>query len=118
MEAILKEYTIKELCEGFAYSDVDGKGLYGLAGNLTIQPEYQRNYLYSENDSEKEVKVIESVLNKYPLGLLYFNRLADGHLEVLDGQQRITSIGRYLIGKFSIMRDGRPYKFKDRKSVV
>ena len=29
MEAILKEYTIKELCEGFTYSDLDGKGLYG-----------------------------------------------------------------------------------------
>ena len=112
METELKVYTVKELCEGFSYSETDGKGLYGLAGKLTIQPEYQRNYLYSENKSEKEVAVIDSVLKKYPLGLLYFNKLPDGRLEVLDGQQRITSLGRYVIGKFSVMKNGDPYKFK------
>ena len=112
MKPELKIYTVKELCEGFSYSETDGKGLYGLAGKLTIQPEYQRNYLYSENKSEKEVAVIDSVLKKYPLGLLYFNKLPDGRLEVLDGQQRITSLGRYLIGKFSVMKNGDPYKFK------
>lgn len=112
MKPELKIYTVKELCEGFSYSETDGKGLYGLAGKLTIQPEYQRNYLYSENKSEKEVAVIDSVLKKNPLGLLYFNKLSDGRLEVLDGQQRITSLGRYLIGKFSVMKNGDPYKFK------
>ena len=122
MEATLHEYTVKELCEGFTYSDLDGKGLYGLAGNLTIQPEYQRNYLYSENNSKAEIAVVDSVLKKYPLGLLYFNKLPDGRLEVLDGQQRITSLGRYLIGKFSMMKDGIPYKFKalpaDKKQLI
>lgn len=122
MEATLHTYTVKELCEGFTYSELDGKGLYGLAGKLTIQPEYQRNYLYSENKSEKEIAVIDSVLKKYPLGLLYFNKLLDGRLEVLDGQQRITSLGRYLIGKFSYMKEDIPYKFKsldaeDRKLI-
>lgn len=104
MEATLHTYTVKELCEQFDYSEVDGKGLYGLAGKLTIQPEYQRNYLYSENKSEKEIAVIDSVLKKYPLGLLYFNKLPNGRLEVLDGQQRLTSLGRYLIGKFSFLK--------------
>lgn len=34
-------------------------------------------------------------------------------MEVLDGQQRITSLGRYLINKFSyIKRDNLPYRFK------
>lgn len=112
MEATLHEYTVKELCEGFTYSELDGKGLYGLAGKLTIQPEYQRNYLYCESNSEKEIAVIDSVLKKYPLGLLYFNKLSDGRLEVLDGQQRITSLGRYLTGKFSVMKGDIPYKFK------
>lgn len=111
MEAKLKEYTVKELCEGFTYSETDGKGLYGLAGKLTIQPEYQRNYLYCENKGEKEVAVIDSVLKRFPLGLLYFNKLPDGRLEVLDGQQRITSLGRFLQGKFSIMKRDIPYKF-------
>ena len=111
MEAELNIYTVKELCDGFLYSDLDGKGLYGLSGKLTIQPEYQRNYLYCENNSKAEAAVINSVLHKYPLGLLYFNKLPDGQLEVLDGQQRITSLGRFLTGKFSIMKGDMPYKF-------
>ncbi len=111
METTLKEYTVKELCEGFTFSNTDGKGLYGLAGKLTIQPEYQRNYLYSENNGKNEMAVIDSVIKKYPLGLLYFNKLPDGRLEVLDGQQRITSLGRFCIGKFSYILDGLPFKF-------
>lgn len=111
MKTKLKTYTVKELCEGFVYSELEGKGLYGLSGQLTIQPEYQRNYLYSENSGAKEAAVIDSVLKGYPLGLLYFNRLPDGRLEVLDGQQRITSLGRFLSNKFSIIRGGLPFKF-------
>lgn len=122
METTLKEYTVKELCEGFTFSNTDGKGLYGLAGKLTIQPEYQRNYLYSENNGKNEIAVIDSVIKKYPLGLLYFNKLPDGRLEVLDGQQRITSLGRFCIGKFSYMLDGLPYKFQslpnDKRELV
>lgn len=111
METTLQIYTVKQICEGFTYSQIDNKGLYGLAGTLTIQPEYQRNYLYSENGGKSEVAVIDSVIKKYPLGLLYFNKTKDGRLEVLDGQQRITSLGRYCIGKFSYMLNGRPCKF-------
>lgn len=46
--------------------------------------------------------VIDSVLKGYPLGVIYFNRTADGRLEVLDGQQRITSLGRFYNGKLGI----------------
>ena len=92
--------TIKDICEGFIYNELDGKGLFGLAGKLTIQPEYQRNYIYA--DGRKDVAVIESILKGYPLGLIYFNKIDGDHLEVLDGQQCITSIGRYITGKFTV----------------
>jgi uncharacterized protein with ParB-like and HNH nuclease domain len=95
-----KDITIKEICDGFVYNKLEGKGLFGLSGKLTIQPEYQRNYIYAE--SNKEVPVIESVLKGYPLGLIYFNKVSDDSLEVLDGQQRITSLGRFITGKFAI----------------
>ena len=94
------EMTVREICDGFVYNELDGKGLYGLRGRLTIQPEYQRNYIYA--DGKKDVAVIESILKGYPLGLIYFNRTADGRFEILDGQQRITSIGRYITDKFAI----------------
>ena len=41
-------------------------------------------------------------LNEYPLGLIYFVKVAEDKYEVLDGQQRITSFGRFVTGKFAI----------------
>lgn len=93
------DITIADICKGFVYNELEGKGLYGLSGQLTIQPEYQRNYIY--NDGKKDVAVIESVLKGYPIGLIYFNKVGE-RFEVLDGQQRITSLGRFLTGKFAI----------------
>jgi hypothetical protein len=104
MKTELKIYTVEQICDGFEYNELEGKGLYGLAGQLTIQPEYQRNYIYA--DGKKDVAVIESVLKGYPLGLIYFNKVDGGHLEVLDGQQRITSLGRFLKNKFAVMING------------
>ena len=100
MKTELKIYTVEQICDGFEYNELEGKGLYGLAGQLTIQPEYQRNYIYA--DGKRDVAVIESVLKGYPLGLIYFNKVDGGRLEVLDGQQRITSLGRFLKNKFAV----------------
>lgn len=94
------EIKVRDMCDGFEYNELEGKGLFGLSGKLTIQPEYQRNYIYA--DGKKDVAVIESILKKYPLGLIYFNKTDEDKFEVLDGQQRITSIGRYVTGKFAI----------------
>ena len=103
------DFTVEDICKGFVYSKSEGKGLFGLDGRLTIQPEYQRNYIY--NDGKKDVSVIESILKGYPLGLIYFNQTPSGQLEVLDGQQRITSLGRFITDKFAIIRNGRETYF-------
>ena len=108
METNLWHRTVAEMCEGFVYNELEGRGLYGLNGQLVIQPEYQRNYIY--NDGKKDVAVIDSLLSGYPLGLFYFVS-ADDHFEVLDGQQRITSVGRFVTGKFAIKVDGREQTF-------
>lgn len=104
MKTELKTYTIREITKDFQYNELEGKGLYGLGGKLVIQPEYQRNYIY--NDGKKDVAVIDSVLKGYPLGLIYFavgkDDAGNDNFEVLDGQQRITSIGRYVTNKFAI----------------
>lgn len=107
---LLTDITIKEICDGFVYNEYEGKGLFGWAGKLVIQPEYQRNYLYAE--AKMEEAVIKSVLSSYPLGLLYFNKTPEGMYEVLDGQQRITSLGRFLTGKFPLIdKEGLPHYF-------
>lgn len=94
------EWTIKQILEGFVYNEYEGKGLFGFNGKLVIQPEYQRNYIYA--DGKKDVAVVDSVLKGYPLGLIYFNDTGD-HYEVLDGQQRITSLGRFYTGRFPVL---------------
>jgi hypothetical protein len=103
--------TVAEICDGFVYNQLEGKGLYGLGGKLTIQPEYQRNYIYAEGGGKREQAVIHSLLKGYPLGLIYFNKLSEGNFEVLDGQQRITSIGRFVTNKFGIIENGNPKEF-------
>lgn len=103
--------TIAEICKGFVYNELEGKGLFGLSGKLVIQPEYQRNYLYAQGKGEKEIAVIDSLLKGYPLGLIYFNKIGEDKFEILDGQQRITSIGRFLTGKFAIRVNGMEQYF-------
>lgn len=115
------QITIEQLCQGFQYNELEGKGLFGLNGRLTIQPEYQRNYIYA--DGKKDVEVIQSVLKGYPLGLIYFNQTADGDFEVLDGQQRITSIGRFVTDKFAILDEENVPRYfsslpKDRQELI
>jgi hypothetical protein len=99
------DITVKHICDGFVYNELEGKGLFGLSGKLTIQPEYQRNYIYASDGGRKEIAVIDSILKGYPIGLIYFNKVSEDNLEVLDGQQRITSVGRFVTGKFAI-KDG------------
>ena len=35
---LIIDITVQEICDGFVYSELEGKGLFGLAGKLTIQP--------------------------------------------------------------------------------
>jgi len=124
MKTTLKtDITVEQICEGFVYSELEGKGLFGLAGKLTIQPEYQRNYIYASDGGKREQAVIESVLKGYPLGLIYFNKVDKDKFEVLDGQQRITSLGRFVTDKFAIKdENGNEQYFsgmaKDKKQKI
>ncbi len=124
MKTTLKNtITVKDVCEGFKYNELEGRGLFGLSGKLTIQPEYQRNYIYASDGGKREMAVIESVLKGYPIGLIYFNKVDSDEFEVLDGQQRITSLGRFITDKFAILDEsGNPQYFgamaKDKKDKI
>ena len=121
MQTELMHYSVRDVCNGFVYNVLEGTGIFGLAGRLTIQPEYQRNYIYA--DGKRDVAVIESLLKGYPLGLIYFNKLDDGQLEILDGQQRVTSFGRYVTGKFAIIDENETPQYfsglpKDKQEKI
>jgi 5-methylcytosine-specific restriction endonuclease McrA len=124
MNTTLKnEITIRDICEGFEYNELEGKGLFGLSGKLTIQPEYQRNYIYASDGGKREMAVIESVLKGYPIGLIYFNKVDENNFEVLDGQQRITSVGRFVTDKFAIKDENQMEQYfsgmaKDKQGKI
>ncbi len=120
---LMTEWTVDDICKGFLYDKNEGKGLYGLNGKLTIQPEYQRNYIYDKDNLD--VGVIMSLLKQYPLGLMYFVKTGPETYEVLDGQQRITSIGRFVNNTYTFSvpdENGKPRYFSslsdDEKSLI
>jgi len=121
VKTTLRQYKVSEICDGFVYNELEAKGLFGLSGKLTIQPEYQRSYIYA--DGKRDVAVINSLLKRYPLGLIYFNKVDESNFEVLDGQQRITSFGRFVRDKFAIKdQNGNEQNFsslpQDQKDII
>lgn len=71
MKTTLKtNITVKDICDGFVYNELEGKGLFGLSGKLTIQPEYQRNYIYASDGGKALVKTTFKI-NKAREGSLF-----------------------------------------------
>lgn len=64
---------------------------------LVLQPEFQRDYVWSTG---KASALVESVLMRIPLPVVYFAETQDGDWEVVDGQQRLTSLYSYVVGHF------------------
>lgn len=73
-------------------------------GSIILQPEFQREYVWT---SAKASLLIESLLMRIPLPIVYLSETQDGDWEVVDGQQRLTSIHSFVIGKFP---DGATFK--------
>ena len=66
------------------------------AGRLLLRMEYQRSYVW---DDAKASRLIESLLLNVPIPVCYFAENEDGFLEVVDGQQRLQSIWRFISPK-------------------
>jgi hypothetical protein len=94
MIATLQRYLVKDVVLGFEYNEFEGKGLFGLNGNLIIQPEYQRNYIYAEKN--REAGVIDSLIKGYPLGLIYFNRISSEKYGYLMGNNELLVLVVFL----------------------
>lgn len=97
MKIKLREIPIRELFDG--YKNNDEEGVIGYGGRLNIRPKYQREFIYK--DAQQQA-VIKTVRRNFPLNTMYWVKNESGDYEVLDGQQRILSICRYLNGNFSI----------------
>lgn len=104
---IVRDVTVGDLVAGYRNLDLDG--VYAYSGKLEVRPPYQREFCY---DQSKQVAVIDSVMHKYPLGLMYFCRKEDGTLECLDGQQRIISLCEFTKNRTIINVDGNSRNYQ------
>lgn len=81
-------------------------------GKLILQPEFQRKYVW---DVKRASRLVESVLLDIPLPIIYLNEEADGLQNVIDGQQRLTSLFSFKRGAF--LEDGAPFKLKSLEAL-
>lgn len=73
-------------------------------GGLDLQPDYQRGFIWGP---EFKNKLIYSVIKKYPIGSISIRELnsknSKGALqEVVDGQQRLTTIYNFIYNEYRI----------------
>ena len=113
MEIELKNIPISDLVEG--YQDNNEEGVVGYGGKLNIRPPYQREFVYKD---PQQKAVIDTVLKGFPLNTIYWAKTEDGNFELLDGQQRIVSICKYVNNDFSISIDGDLYLFCNLPSDI
>lgn len=72
-------------------------------GNIKLQTEFKRYYKW---DYDKKSKLIESILLNIPIQPIYLSEENDYIYEVLDGEQRITTIMEFVNNKFKLKNTG------------
>ena len=66
---------------------------------LTGRPDFQRKYVWTNRIASR---LIESILLNVPIPTCYLAQLPDYTMDVIDGQQRIFSIYRYMKNHFAL----------------
>jgi uncharacterized protein with ParB-like and HNH nuclease domain len=102
MNIDLQWITVREIIADYVDNDIEG--IRGYSGKLNIRPKYQREFVY---DEKKQKLVINSIVNKFPLNVMYWVVNNEGGYEILDGQQRTISFCRYVKSDYSTVINGR-----------
>jgi hypothetical protein len=72
-------------------------------GQLDLQPKFQREYVWNTKP-ELPSRLIESLLLEIPIPPIYFGKVAEGRLEVIDGQQRLTTLVDFVSNQFALRK--------------
>ena len=86
MKYSIKEITILQLIDWIRKDKIN------------LHPPYQRNFIWSSKDQKL---LIDSIMKGYPLPNLFIYRKKDGRYDMVDGQQRATTISKYVKGDFT-----------------
>ena len=74
-------------------------------GQYIMDPDFQRDFVW---DDTKQSKLIESVLMRIPLPVLYLAEDHDGNMIVVDGLQRLSTFRRFVDGGLRLQLDQQP----------
>lgn len=66
---------------------------------LLVLPDIQRQYLW---DDGKASRLVESLLMRIPIPVVYFAETAEAKYEIIDGHQRVRSIVRFISNEFRL----------------
>jgi len=81
-------------------------------GTLVLQPDFQRKEVW---DDGKRSRLIESILLGVPLPIVYVAEDQGGYYSVIDGQQRLAAIIRYLKNQYALRGLRVLNKLKNKK---
>ena len=95
MNILLHNITVRELTAG--YTDSQEHGVTGYSGRLNVRPAFQREFIYSE---KQQREVIHSIIQGFPLNVMYWVNSGADTYEMLDGQQRTLSICKFVNGDY------------------
>lgn len=98
MKCYRAHIKVRDLIDGFTQDDKTG-AVRAYHGRLDIRPPYQREFVYTLEQSQA---VIRTIMRGLPLNVMYWVRtpFGDDTWEVLDGQQRSLSICKFFIKDF------------------
>jgi len=75
------------------------------SGDIDLQPDFQRQEIWSRT---KKKKLIDTILREWSIPPIHLVVGPDNRLEVLDGQQRLASLKDFYSNKFSISGNFTP----------
>lgn len=92
-----EDLLLPGLKERKLYTDKSDRSLADLnrmvtEGELNLQPDFQRKYIWNKKQASK---FIESLLLGIPVPMIFLSENYDSTFEVIDGQQRLTSLNLF-----------------------
>jgi uncharacterized protein with ParB-like and HNH nuclease domain len=79
-------------------------------GLINFSPDFQRRYVWSE---KQKVYLIDTLINDFSVPKIYIRQILDektntNKYEVVDGQQRLTTIMNFINGEFALFQKKHP----------